>query len=130
MPLGACVDDDDEDELSLELIDLSPVWFSWAGGEAGARVSGVSCVSHDAVRLVPGPRVPLVSRATVVFLNVSSVPVFGLFSPPLLHSLSQQCARGLSLTCLTRSLFSHAVFVPLWNLFTDDNPRCSGAKRS
>ena len=37
--LGACVDDDyGEDELSLELHDLSSVGFSWTGGEAGASV--------------------------------------------------------------------------------------------
>ena len=40
IPLGACVDDDDEDVLSLELPDLSSVGFSWAGGKAGA---GVRC---------------------------------------------------------------------------------------
>ena len=63
--LGACVDDDDEDELSLELHDLSSVGFSWIGGEAGAsvRCSSVSCLSHDAVSLVA----LFVSRATMKF---------------------------------------------------------------
>ena len=76
------------------------------------QISGVSCVSHDAVRLVPGPNALLVSRATMIVLSASSVPVFGLFSRPLRPSLSQPCPRGLSLTC-TRSL-SHAVS-PLWS---------------
>ena len=32
------MDDDDEDELSLELLDVSSVGFSKAGGKAGTRV--------------------------------------------------------------------------------------------
>ena len=44
------------------------------------QVSSASCVSHDAVRSVPDPRVLPASRATLMFQNVSSVPVFGLFS--------------------------------------------------
>ena len=40
IPLGACADDDDEDDLSLELLNLSSVGFSWTGGKAGA---GVRC---------------------------------------------------------------------------------------
>ena len=85
------------------------------------RVSGVSCVSHDAVRLVLGPRALFVSRATMMFLNVSSVPTSGFFSLPLRHSLSQRCAPGSSMTYFTRSLC--ATQCPL-----DDSPRCSGAK--
>ena len=33
-------------------------------------MSGVSCVSHDAVRSVPGPRALPASRATMELLNV------------------------------------------------------------
>ena len=73
----------------------------WKGG---CQVSGVSCVSHDGVRLEPSPRAHIVSRAKMEFLIVSSVPAFGLFSRTLRHSLSQPCALGLSVTCLTRSL--------------------------
>ena len=87
-----CADDDDEDELSLDLSGFRELVVMLV------QVSGVACVSHDAVRSVPGTRVLPVSRATMKFLNVSLVPAFGLFSLPLRHSLSQQCARGLSLT--------------------------------
>ena len=52
---------DDEDQLSLELLDLSSVGFSWTGGKASEGGSGVSCVSHDAVRLAPGLRALLAS---------------------------------------------------------------------
>ena len=76
------------------------------------QVSGVSCVSHDAVRLVPGPRALPVSRATMKCLNASSVPASGVFPSPLRHSLSQQSAPGLSLTYLTRSLCP--TLCPLW----------------
>ena len=66
-------------------------------------MSGVSCVSHDVVRSVPGPNVLIIYRATMI-LHVSSVPVFGLF--PLLSrpSFSQRSARGSTLTCPTKSL--------------------------
>ena len=37
IPVKACGDDNDEDELSLELPDLSSVGFSWPGGKAGVR---------------------------------------------------------------------------------------------
>ena len=83
------------------------------------QVPGVSCVSHDAVRLVPGPRALPVYRAAMKFLNVSLVAAFGLFSFQWHRSLFQQRARGSSL--------SHAVS-PSWSLFPDDSPRCSGAK--
>ena len=56
------------------------------------HLSGASCVYF----LVPGPGALLVFRATMNFLNVSSVPVCEVFSLPLRHSLFfQQCARGL-----------------------------------
>ena len=45
--IRACVDDDDDEELSLELPDLSSVGFSWTGGEAGA---GVRCFLRLAQR--------------------------------------------------------------------------------
>ena len=70
------------------------------------HVSGESCVSHDAARSVL-----LASRATLMFLNVSSVPVFGLFSAPLRRFLLQRCARGLSLTYLTRSFVRRSVLL-------------------
>ena len=73
------------------------------------QVLGVSCVSHDAVRLVPGPKALPVSRATMKFLNVSSVPAFRLLSPRLRHSLFRPCARRSSLTYLTRSLCPMAI---------------------
>ena len=47
------------------------------------HVSGVSCFSHDAVRLVSGPRALLLSRAAMKFLNVSSFPVYGILSRSL-----------------------------------------------
>ena len=86
------------------------------------QVSDVSCVFHDAVSSVSGPRVLLIMK----FLNVSSVPVFGLLSLPLRHSLSQQCARGSSLTCQTRFL-SPAQYL-LGGVLPDDNSRCSGVE--
>ena len=46
--------DDDEEELSLELLDLPSIWFSWIGVRP-MYVSNVSCVSRDAVRSVPNP---------------------------------------------------------------------------
>ena len=95
IPLGDCVDDDDEDDLSLGLLDLSSVGSSCTGGKAGARVR--------AVHLVPNTRAFPVCRGTMKFLNGSSVPDFGLFSLPLRHFSSQQCARASSLTYLTRS---------------------------
>ena len=89
-------------------------------------MSSVSFVSHDAVRSVPGPRVLPVSRATMMFLHVSSVPVFRLVSPPSRRFLSQRCARGLSDLPNQIPLY-HAVS-SLWSLFLDDNPRCFAAK--
>ena len=90
------------------------------------QLSGVACVSHDAVRSVPVPSVLLGSRARITFLHVSSVPVFGLFSPASRRSLFQRCARGLSETCLTRSLRSAQC--PFTESLSDDNPRWAGAK--
>ena len=92
------------------------------------QVSDVSCVSHDAVPLIPGPRVLPVSRATTKFLNASSVPVFGLFSLSLRHFLSPQCARGFVSDLPDQIPLSHAM--SSWSLFPDDNPRCTGAKIS
>ena len=82
------------------------------------HVTRVSCVSHDAVRSVPGPRVLLVSRATILYLSVSPVPVFGFSIAPFF--VPTMCSEFVS-DLLHQILLSHAVF-------PDDNPRCSGAK--
>ena len=78
----------------------------------------MTSVSPDAVRWVPTPTALPVSRATMKFLNVSSVPAFGLFSLPLRHSLFRQCARGSSLTChpfVPRSVpFVKSLSSPFW----------------
>ena len=100
-----------------KLLDLSSVGFSWTGVRL-VQVSGVSCVSHAAVHMVGSSKAIPVSRETMRFLNVSSVPAFGLFSAPLRHSLSQHCARGLSLTYLSRSLcptqyLLYGIFFPI-----------------
>ena len=71
------------------------------------QASDVSCVSHDAVLLVPGPRVLLVSRTTMKFLSVSSTPVFGSSSLQLHQSLSRRCARGF-----VPDLPNHIPFIP------------------
>ena len=72
------------------------------------QVSSVSWVSHDAVLPVPGKSLKLEQQRC--FCILLSVPVFGLCS---------DLPNQISLL--------HAV-VPLWGLFPDVNPRCSGAK--
>ena len=98
---------------------MSSIGSSCTGGETGARVK--------AVHLVPNTKNCPVFRATMQFLNVSSVPDFGLFSLPLRHFSSQTMCSGFVSDLPNQILLSYAVS-PYGVSFLDDNPRCSGAK--
>ena len=90
------------------------------------QVSGVSCVSHDAVRLVPGPNAVPLSRAPMKSLG-SSLRIGS--RSPLCHSFVPTYVLGsLSLTCLTRSRCPPTQCLLYGVSFPDDNPRCSGVK--
>ena len=99
-----CVDDDDADELSLALLDLSSVGFSCAGGKAGA---GVRCLLRLPRRGAFGTRsqgTPCISGnsgASERFVG-SSLRIVLAPVAPFIVPLSQQCARGLFLSYLLK----------------------------
>ena len=91
------------------------------------QVSGVSCVSRDAVRLVQGPRrLPDLEQQ-------GCSGTFGRFqssgcsrSQHAVLCVPTMCPRFVS-DLPNQIALSRAVY-PLWSLFPDDNRRCSSAR--
>ena len=115
-------DDDDEDVLSLELPDLSGR-RGLAVGRCRCRMSLASPTTRCVWYQVPGtPCISSHNDVSECFVGSS----LRMDLAPLQHSWSQRCARRFASDLPNQIPFSHAVS-PLWSLFPDDNPRCSGA---
>ena len=91
-------------ELSLELIDLSSVWFAWSGGKVDASVRCFLCRSRRGAFGTKSQE-----YSSYLFQHVLPVPLFGFFSPPSHRSVSKRCAWDCPKQCLL-----------LWSLLPDD----------
>ena len=95
------IDDDDEDDLSLELLDWSSVGSSCTGGKAG--------VSVRAVHLVPNSKAFPVFRATMKFLNVSSGTRLWIVLAPIAPFFVPTMCSGFVSDLPNQILLSYAV---------------------
>ena len=127
IPVKACGDDNDEDELSLELPDLSSVGFSWPGGKAGAAVR---CFLRLQRRGAFGTRskgtscIPSKNEVSDAFVGSSLRIVLAPIAPFFVPAM----CSGFVCDMPYQIPFSHAVS-PLWSLFPDDNPRCQDLEK-